>query len=544
MFGSGSGQVGNLALATHRSSTYLRRSIFLLWMSLLPPSLDQTLRAISPRFTPPPRALTGPLIWLCAVVLFVALFAQGFVRMGVAAWAVGLVYIVYDTALLIFVGRQTWRLRIPERGRGALPSEAEALDREVAILGYARTSPSVALGNTVHLTTTVIIAAYNEAPVLEATIEALRRQSHPPDHILIADDGSDDDTPAVLARVYGLATPGFGDRALSPTVPNLRWLRLARGGKAVALNTAIAMIDSDIIVTVDADTLLAPSALAAMRNAFEQEPALAAATGVLSPVCGNSVSGCVFQWFQTYEYVRNFLSRYAWMETNSLLLISGAFAGFRRDALVRIGGFDPDSLVEDYEVMHRIHRFARDRGLDWHVRVVGEAQASTDSPGSLMPFLRQRRRWFAGFLQTQYWNRDMIGNARYGALGTAMLPVKALDTVQPLYGLAAFGLLIYFVATGNLIIAFPVIVAMILKVIIDLAYLLWSLRLYRKWTGHRIGASGALLAAIVEPVTFQLLRHLGAAWGWVVFLTGRQVWGKTSRMATSLEQHDRSVDTA
>ena len=487
----------------------------------MPPSLDQTLRAVSPRFTPPPRHLVGPLIWLFAVALFIALFAQGFIRMGVAAWAVGLVYIVYDTALLLFVARQTWHLRSVSVDSG--PGMMKAL------------------------TTTVIIAAYNEAPVLEATIEALRNQANQPDHILIADDGSGDDTANVLARTYGLETPALGKTSTSKTVPNLSWLRLPRGGKAVALNTAIALIDSDIILTVDADTLLAPGALTAMRDAFESEPALAAATGVLHPICGTTFSGRIFQWFQTYEYVRNFLSRYAWMETNSLLLISGAFAGFRRDALVRIGGFDPDSLVEDYEVMHRVHRFSRDHDLGWHVRVVGGAQASTDSPGSLMPFLRQRRRWFAGFLQTQYWNRDMIGNARYGALGTAMLPVKALDTVQPLYGLAAFGLLIYFITTGNLIIALPVIIAMIVKIVIDLIYLLWSLRLYRNWTGHRIGAGGALLAAVIEPVTFQLLRHAGAAWGWLVFLTGRQVWGAQARggiTARLSADHDRSVDTA
>jgi hypothetical protein len=141
----------------------------------------------------------------------------------------------------------------------------------------------------------------------------------------------------------------------------------------------------------------------------------------------------------------------------------------------------------------------------------------------------------------------MIGNGRYGALGTAMLPVKALDTVQPLYGLAAFGLLATFIATGNLRIAIPVIIAMAAKVVIDLGWLLWSLRLYRQWTGRRIGAGGALLAALVEPFTFQLLRHVGAAWGWVVFLTGRQVWGVSTRRGsvTPLDtQHDRSVDTA
>ncbi len=487
----------------------------------MPSSLTINLRAVSPRYTPPPRHIVGPLIWLFAIALFVALFAQGFIRTGVAAWAVGLVYVLYDTALLLFVFGKTLKLRNAAAQRTA---------------NVATT-----------LTTTVVIAAYNEAAVLEATIEALRKQRHPPDQIIIADDGSDDHTPEVLGRIYGLFMPALGDVGTSRSVPNLRWLRLPRGGKAEALNTAIAMIDSDIVITVDADTLLLPGALVAMRSAFEQEADLAAATGVLYPICGKSPSGRLFQWFQTYEYVRNFLSRYAWTETNSLLLVSGAFAGFRRGALVRIGGFDSDSLVEDYEVMHRIHRYARDNKLGWTVRVVGSAQASTDSPGSLMPFLRQRRRWFAGFLQTQYWNRDMIGNARYGALGTAMLPVKALDTVQPLYGLAAFGLLVYFAATGNFIIAVPIIIAMAAKVVIDLLYLLWSLRLYRNWTGHRIGAGGALLAAIIEPVTFQLLRHIGAAWGWFVFITGRQVWGASARggIAARIDsEHDRSVDTA
>ncbi len=487
----------------------------------MPPSLATTLRAVSPRFTPPPRHLAGPFIWLFAITLFVALFAQGFIRTGVAAWAVGIVYVLYDTTLLLFVFGKTFKLR------NLLPS------------------PTTTVAT--RLTTTVVIAAYNEADVFEATIESLRKQSYLPDQILIADDGSGDHTPEVLARVYGLSMPALGEFSTSRTIPNLRWLRIPRGGKATALNTAIRQIDSDLIVTVDADTLLAPGALAAMHAAFDEELELAAATGVLHPICDKSLSGRLFQWFQTYEYVRNFLSRYAWMETNSLLLVSGAFAGFRRSALVRVGGFDPDSLVEDYEVMHRIHRYARDNGLGWTVRVVGSAQASTDSPGSLMPFLRQRRRWFAGFLQTQYWNRDMIGNARYGALGMAMLPVKALDTVQPLYGLAAFALLVYFAATGNLVIAVPILIAMAAKVVIDLCYLLWSLYLYRNWTGHRIGAGGAILAALIEPVTFQLVRHVGAAWGWVVFLTGRQVWGTSARggiAARITAEHDRSVDTA
>jgi len=476
------------------------------------PTLEQNFAALSPRLSPPPRYWVGPLIWTLAVVLFVALFAQAFVRTGIAAWAVGLVYILYDTALVAFVAAKT---------------------RTMAPTVHAQCPP---------LPVTAVIAAYNEAPVIVATIAALLRQSLAPTRIIIADDGSDDDTALVLRSTYALAPPPLGTIGpASAVAPGVHWLRLPRGGKARTLNTAIGLIDTDLIVTIDADTLLEPDALRAMVAAFAAEPGLVAATGVLHPVCAPTLSGRVFQWFQAYEYVRNFLSRYAWMETNSLLLISGAFAGFRRDALVRVGGFDPTSLVEDYEVMHRLHRYGRDHALGWHVRVVGGAQATTDSPASILPFLRQRRRWFAGFLQTQYWNRDMIGNRRYGALGTAMLPVKALDTVQPLYGLAAFAVLVAFLVTGTFAIVLPVLIAMVVKIVIDLAWLLRSLTLYRHWTGRRIGIGGALLAAVIEPFTFQLLRHLGAAWGWLVFVTRRQVWGTTERVAGADDAHDRAA---
>ena len=156
----------------------------------------------------------------------------------------------------------------------------------------------------------------------------------------------------------------------------------------------------------------------------------------------------MLQWFQTYEYIRNFLSRSAWMRADGLLLISGAFAGYRRGAVLSVGGFDPGCLVEDYELIHRLRRSGVQRGLTWRTAVLGEARARTDAPATIPAFLRQRRRWFGGFLQTQWWYRDMVGDARYGRLGTLMLPVKAMDTLQPLYGLTAFALLLAYLATG------------------------------------------------------------------------------------------------
>ncbi len=435
---------------------------------------------------------------------------------GLFAWSVGLVYVGYDTALLGFVFWQTLGLAgPPEPGPpGAAPV--------AATLG-------------------VLVAAHNEAAVLPATLAALFGQSEPPDLVVIADDGSTDATAALLEREFGLLRPEQGSlSAPSPVRPSLRWLRLPHAGKPTALNTAMQTVDTALVLTVDADTLLDRDAIGAMRAAFAAEPGLVAATGVLTPVCSPTVSGRVFQWFQTYEYIRNFLSRYAWMRMDSLLLISGAFAGFRREAVIAVGGFDPACLVEDYELIHRLRRHSVVHGLGWTTSVVGGSRAITEAPGSVAAFLRQRRRWFGGFLQTQFWYRDMVGNRDYGWLGLLMLPVKAADTLQPIYGLTAFALLVASLLRGQFALVNPVAGVIGIKVLIDYAFHLWSIHLYRRWAGPAAAVrfGPALLAATLEPFSFQILRHLGAAWGWVVFLTGGRDWGVQRRFGLAVAPAD------
>ena len=424
---------------------------------------------------------------------------------GVFAWSAGIVYILYDALLLVFVFART------------LP-----LGRAPATIGATLPLPAA----------TVIVAAHNEAGSLGVTIAALMAQTAPAAHIVIADDGSTDGTAAVLAELYGLAPPPLGTLgAPSPTHPTLRWLRLPHGGKARALNAACMLVTTELMVTVDADTLLDPPALAAMTRAFAADPDLVAATGVLTPLCGPSAQGRLLEWFQSYEYVRNFLSRYAWMRTDGLLLISGAFGCYRKRALLAVGGFDPDCLVEDYELTHRLRDHAGRTGTACHTAVIGAAHARTDAPGTLATFLRQRRRWFGGFLQTQLWYRHMVGNPRYGHTGTAMLPVKAIDTLQPLYGLAGTVLIVAYVAAGRVSLLEAVATVIGAKLAIDLAFGLWSMRLYRRWIGNRAALSPGwcLLAILLEPFSFQILRHVGAALGWVTFLTGAGRWGVQER---------------
>lgn len=433
-------------------------------------------------------------------ILLVLVTLGSFVFTGPLGWTVGILYIAYDTWLLAFVTAKTFQSLGDEDRRPALSSVS---------------APRIA----------VLVPARNEALALPACIDALRKQTDLPDEIIVIDDGSTDATMTLLQYDYAVSFKGASLGRSTADSRLMAW-RKEHTGKARSLNEVWPLVKSDVIVTIDADTILEPEAIAAVRRAFAADPRLAAAGGVLAPQCRGRWTGRLFEMFQTFEYIRAFLARVAWTKCDALLLVSGAFAAYRKDVLEKIGGYDPLSLVEDYDVIHRLHRYAYERGETLRVGVLADARASTDAPDGLRAFLKQRQRWFSGFLQTQFKNRDMVGNPRYGPVGAFMLPIKTADTLQPVYGVIAFVLLLRLLFSGR---GIPALIAWIIgaKILLDLVFHFWSVRLYYRWQGKEVPLRRWVLAAtatLTEPVSFQLLRHAGALLGWLGFLRGVNDW--------------------
>src|ERR1700727_1660362 len=109
--------------------------------SALTPELDQARLINSPRLTPPPTPLRSLAIHGGIFALWVVLFVQTFYRRDLFAWSTGLVYVLYDTALILFVAVAT--LKLLRRPEAPVPAARRTLG--------------------------VIVAAHNEAAVLEAT---------------------------------------------------------------------------------------------------------------------------------------------------------------------------------------------------------------------------------------------------------------------------------------------------------------------------------------------------------------------------------------
>jgi cellulose synthase/poly-beta-1,6-N-acetylglucosamine synthase-like glycosyltransferase len=429
-----------------------------------------------------------PWSFALACLLLAASVVSVFSQSGALAWSVGFLYIGYDTFLIFFVLTQMRK-----------------------ILRASRTPKLSTPGQRVSIG--VLITARNEARVMRACLDALEKQTDRPDEIIWVDDGSTDSSESLLSEIN-----------LNRTF-KVSSLFKAHSGKADSLNRAWPHLNTDVIVTLDADTLLDPDAIAQIRDAFSQNPKLAATGGILTPSSLQAPGGA-FEMFQQFEYLRSFLARRAWMSRNALLLVSGAFAAYRKKCLETVGGFDPKSLVEDYDLTHRIHRASYDLGLGYEVQVTIGARAITDVPGTLKQFLHQRKRWFAGFLQTQFKNSDMVGNRQYGAVGRFMLVIKSIDTLQPIFGLVALLSLIFFIVSGR---AIPRLIwlALVGKISLDLFFHYYSLWLYYQWKREIASKTTWLkstLSTFLEPLTFQVLRHLGALMGWIQFFRGKSDW--------------------
>lgn len=493
----------------------------------MPPSLAAAFAIASSRLSPRAMPLVSMTIYTAVFALWFVLLSRALTSDTIFAWSVGLFYIAYDTGLLMLITVLTW-----PAVAASWRSESRRAQSTLAQVHVSAIEASISPAT--RPTLGVVIAAYNEAAVLPQTLAALCRQTDLPDLILVVDDGSTDQTMRVLAELFRvqIATEGTLS-APSELYPFLRVMRLPRAGKAEALNAAIVELDTDIVLAIDADTALGGNAIAAIRNAFAADPDLVAGGGLLVPVCDPGPLGRVLQWFQTYEYIRSMVSRFAWMRAESLVLISGAFSAFRREALLRVGGFDPDCIVEDYELTHRLHRYSVDHGLGWRLQMIAGAHGVTHAPGAFGSFMLQRQRWFAGYLQVQLWNRDLAGQRKFGGIGKMMMPIKAFDTLQPIYGFTAFLLLVAFLIAGKTSIVLTALTIIAAKIALDLLFNIWMVYVYRRVTGDKRSSrySHVMIATLLEPFSFQLLRQAGAAWGWISFLTNRHRWGTQKRTA-------------
>ena len=373
----------------------------------------------------------------------------------------------------------------------------------------------------------VLVAAYDEVAGIVATLRSLREQTGIELEIVVADDGSTDGTAEAVVRAFDLAPAPGGFRSAEG---NLTVLTLPHRGKGVALNAAVAVARHPILVTVDADTYLAPLALARLATAFA-DPLVAAATGSVLVTQHPSL----LTRFQQIEYVRNTLIRVAWAELSALEQLPGAFMAMRADWVRAVGGYPTASLTEDYELVYRFYARAAAANLPIRVAAVPTACAYTEAPIALPTLMRQRTRWFAGFLTTLVLFRQMIGRPKARVFGLVKLPIKVLDAFHP--ALSLLSLLVLGFDTGFVDLRPLAASLFCLRWVWDSFTLAMAVRFARQAGAEiELGRAGSLwpwVYVLADGVSYFWLRQVAVlrAYGWV--LRPPQGWRSVRGRASS-----------
>lgn len=292
----------------------------------------------------------------------------------------------------------------------------------------------------------IILPAYNEEACIVGSVDAARLLEYGELEIVVVDDGSTDATVARLVEAYDLVPthrplrlqiPCRPIRAVyvSRRIPNLVVVSKENGGcKADATNAGINAARYPLVCVTDADAILEKDALVrAVRPFLERPHETVAVGGTVRIVNGCTVSdGRIVRMgaprnllaaMQVVEYMRAFIaSRTAWSKLGGLFLISGAFGVFRKDAVVEVGGFNPEAIGEDMELVLRMHRTFRRQKRRFRIVFVPDPVVWTEAPETLKGLRSQRKRWHRGLLQCLWWNRHMAFRPSQGAVGMLGLP--------------------------------------------------------------------------------------------------------------------------
>lgn len=182
---------------------------------------------------------------------------------------------------------------------------------------------------------TFVIAYYNEADFLPATLAALAAQTVP-FRLVLVDNGSTDGSDVIAQR---FAAPGIEVVNLSE----------ARPGKIHALETAMGELTTEFCAFGDADTYYPPHYLAEAERAFDADPRTVAVMALGVDASGQTVRRALYSGFVT-----KILSK----QTHT----GGYGQAFRTSTLVQAGGFSEKLwpyVLLDHEIMQRVAKLGR-----------------------------------------------------------------------------------------------------------------------------------------------------------------------------------------
>ena len=352
----------------------------------------------------------------------------------------------------------------------------------------------------------ILIAAYNEEALIGETLRSIAALDYPGAlQIMVLDDGSTDGTAAAVRDAEVLFAGSSGRDLLLVSENQNR-------GKARVLNDGLALAAHDLVVTIDADTLLEKGCLVALvEHLHASSPETAAIAGAV--LVGNQNDSWITraqQWdyFHGIAAVKRMQGMY-----NGTLVAQGAFSIYRKAALVEAGGW-PDTVGEDIVLTWSLLRMGYKTG---HAE---DAVAWTHAPDTLRGLSNQRKRWARGMIEALAIHKRLLVAPR---LRTMFIWWNLLFVSIDLTFTFAFipGLILAFL--GIFWLAGPITL-----LVLPLAAL-WNVVIFRIQTRmlkrNNIDMEKSLRGFLLYAFIYPLLMQPVSVWGYLAELTGgRKQW--------------------
>jgi cellulose synthase/poly-beta-1,6-N-acetylglucosamine synthase-like glycosyltransferase len=312
---------------------------------------------------------------------------------------------------------------------------------------------------------TMIVPAFNEEVTIVDSVTGLIHCDYPRFEIVVVNDGSSDSTLERLQRAFQLRRIDAPYRPAIATAP-VRAIYVAttalpsgvlqvtvidkeNGGKADALNAGINASTTPYFVSLDADSILDQRALKELMRVVQEDPRVVAVGGQVAIANGCTVRNSrvvsvglpsrSLPRFQMVEYLRSFTTARTGLDrVHAILILSGVFAVFEKDTVIRAGGyltpFLRSRLVEEYvgpgvgtvcedmEIIVRLHRFVLDKLHDRRIAFLPHPVAWTEVPETFGSLRKQRGRWYRGLREALRYHQAMLWKPKFGRIGWFALP--------------------------------------------------------------------------------------------------------------------------
>ena len=410
----------------------------------------------------------------------------------------------------------------------------------------------------------IIVAAHDEEKTIVETVRSLMMVNYSEFEIIVVNDGSNDATLERLIRAFDLSRldkvyqKSLKSKEVRGVFGSLVHDRLVvidkvQGGKADALNAGINVCRYPLFCSVDADSVIEDNALLRVVKPFMEYPQETVAVGgIVRIVNGCNVKdgrvtrialpGQPLAIFQVVEYLRAFLSgRVGWSVLRSLLIISGAFGVYRKQEVVEVGGYNPNSETEDLDLVVRLHRHLQQQRRKYRVVFVPDPVCWTEVPSSLTVLRHQRSRWHRGLIQALWENRGVMFNPRYGGLGLLAFPhMFFFEMLGPFVEILGYAVLLLTFALGVLNFQYFLLflaVAILYGIFLSVAAVLLeeiSFRRYPSW----LDLTKLIAFGILENFGYRQMLSLFKVKAFWDVLWRRDGWGRMDRVGFRGESKD------